>query len=115
MATQHSDDNPISRIHNALAKTMMDSASIPKMIVVILEDDLINYINYDDYGVTALYGRILDTLSRDLSAAVNKFREFLPQRAKKDAWPQFVWILPSTHNNYERNENALRKKIWRRN
>ena len=105
------DDNAVSRIYNSFVKAMTDSASIPKLVVFILENDVIQFINYDNFGVTALYGKIIDTLARNINQAVDQFREFLPAKAKRDDWPQFIWIIPSTHANYDRNENALRKKF----
>ena len=104
------EPNRLARILNALTKAMRDEAYIPKIIVVVLEDDIIRYLNFNDYGVTTLYGRVIEFMSSNVRNAVDKFKEqFLPTRAKRSQYPMIIWIMPTSHMHYR--NNTLRRKF----
>ena len=104
------NDNVLSRMHNALLKTMREEGAIPKILLIALEDDIIRYLNYNDYGVTAMYGKTLDYFAKTIRDMIDNFKErYLPKRAKRIDWPMIIWIPPTTHVNYK--NNNLRKKF----
>ena len=107
------DDTPknmLTRVYNCLISAMRRESTVPKMVLVVLEDDLINYVAYDDFGVSALYGKLINSLAGDMRAAAAEFKKkYLPAKATKQNWPQFIWVTPSMHVNYA--NNTLRKKF----
>ena len=105
-------DNPLSRVYNNLVSAMKKQATLPKLMVIVLEDDIIRYANYNDFGVTALYGRVIDYLASQIRQAVDVFKHrILPKKAIRHDWPQIVWIAPTQHENYHGSQNTLRKKF----
>ena len=95
------------KIH--LVSVMSRKISLPKMIILVLEDDVIKHLNHNDYGATELFGKIIDHMHNEITRTITTFKKFLPARAKKLAWPQIIWMAPTTHHNYL--NNTLRKKF----
>ena len=107
--TRFDSSNPLARIQNNLIRALANRSEIPKYIVVVLEDDVIKFLNYNDYGVSELYGKTIDYLFRELKNITTSFKNKLPQKARRITWPFFIWLTPTTHANYS--NNALRKKF----
>ena len=83
--------SPLVRLQNALSSNLSRRGEIPKYIVVILEDDIINFLNYNDYGVTEMYGKLIDYLSKEFKATVNNFKtQYLPQKTRRSTWPFYI-------------------------
>ena len=101
--------SPLARIINAFISGMERKQILPKIVVIVPEDDIINYLNHNDYGVTELFGKMIDYLDTELQKAAVNFKRSLPRRAKRAGCPQFVWICPSVHHNYL--NNNLRRKF----
>ena len=102
--------NCISRIHNTVVAALSRHAQIPKMMVVVLENDIINFLEYQGYGVTEMYGKVIEYLTKELQNTVIRFRNrYLPSKAFRSNWPQFIYITPSIHDSYK--DNILRKKF----
>ena len=91
---------------------MKTKGYLPKLIAFIIEDDLIRYIDYNDFGVTSMYGQIFNYLTVEIRRAINEFKYgILPVKARKDGWPQMLWFLPTTHCNFHVSDNTLRRKL----
>ena len=101
--------NMVARIINTLNYALFQKAKLPKMMIFVLEDDVIRYLKYNDYGVTEMFGKIIDYLSKNIRKVIDDFKAILPTKAKRVELPQLVWILPTTHRNYF--NNNLRKKF----
>ena len=110
--TADRSDSPISRIVNNLIYAMKTKGYLPKIIAVILEDDLIRYVDYNDFGVTSVYGQIFNYIIEEVRSAIIEFKYgILPVKARRDAYPQIIWFLPTLHCNYHPSDNTLRKKL----
>ena len=102
--------NIITKLLNALISAMKGESALPKYIVMVLEDDTIQYLNYNDFGVTAMFGKIFNAINTELRRGVMQFRDqYLPKKATRPDWPQIIWVYPSLHANYS--NNSLRKKF----
>ena len=101
--------NPLVRVHNALVTGMQRTATLPKMIVVVLEDDIIRHLNHNDYGATEMFGKVISYLELQLQNSILDLKALMPRKAKRVGCPHIVWIAPSIHQRYE--NNNLRKKF----
>ena len=101
--------NVPARIINSLIAALMRKGEIPKYLIIILEDDLIEYLNYNDYGVTEMLGKLVDYMARNIKNIFCDFKAHLPTKAKRVGWPHIVWLAPTTNNGF--NNNTLRKKL----
>ena len=101
--------NRVARVHNTLVRAMRTRGTLPKFILLILEDDIINFLNFNDYGVSEMQGRVIEFLVKEINASIESFKGFLPNKAKKQRYPQLIWLQPSLHKNYY--NTGLRKKF----
>ena len=90
--------NILARILNNVITTLNRRKYLPKMIVFLLEDDLIQYLNHNNYGATELFGKVISYLEAQLRDTLYTFKSLLPTKAKKHNWPQMIWIPPANHN-----------------
>ena len=99
--------NALSRICNGFIYSLQNYNTLPKIVVLVIEDDIINMINHDDFGITKIYTLTMQWLMADLKRIINKFNTFIPSKAK--GMPHFLWIIPTMHNLYPNNNK--RKKF----
>ena len=113
-ADKYSNNNPfmLTRITNAIQRELNASINCPKMIVLILEEDLIDEIGEKDRKKASIYFEIyVRFIIREINNMVEKFRHLLPENAKQDGWPKIVLIEPSVHRNYDYEMLRMRQDL----
>ena len=96
--------NLISRFRNSLVHLINRHMTLPKYIVVIPESDIIDYLNYDGFGVSTAYGRILDWLMYEFRKIISGFKDQLPDKSKRINEPHIMWIQCTRHVNYRNDD-----------
>ena len=81
----------------------------PKFIVVVIDDDMVKYVNFNRFGVSDAYSRLINSIMVEYDHLVEAQKEFLPKRSKNNEHPIFIWIAPPTHDNFS--NNHMRKKL----
>ena len=109
-----SSNNPdgISRTRNALVKAYKRFNTIPKILVIINENDIINSIQHDNsFGISQHYDDVIEWLFNEISDINTKFRSFASSNALKNktGWPHLLWMAPSLHDSYK--DNDKRRKF----
>ena len=90
-----------TRIHNSLVQLLNDCANTPKMVVVILENDIIDYLEGEEKACIEIkYEHYLREIMADMINTCKQFASDLPNYAKKEGWPKFVFIEPTLHMGY---------------
>ena len=107
-ATDTPNRNVISRITNNIIRAINTKREIPKWIVIIPEADLLNCVNYTQFGVSAAYGMVLEFIMASTEKALQQFFGTLPQKANKYHWPYILWIEPTLHMSYTDNELRIK-------
>ena len=106
-ATQSS--NSIGRVINAMNTTFNNNRStIPKWIVMVIEDDVLSSVEYTNFGVSGAYGLIIDHILKEIDASIKFFTANLPHKANKYGRPYVLWIEPSLHTRYENNQLRIK-------
>ena len=83
---------------------------LPKYVLVVLDDDLITYMNYKGTGVAVLLGEWVTWLVKTFQELIEKRKEQLPNKSKKENMPCMYWCAAPTHVNFSSERNTLRKK-----
>ena len=105
----------ISRSLNAyIEKLNTMGSTLPKWIVVFMENDLMKSINYTSFGVTKAYGMIIQYMMAQMDTAWKRCIQsdiVSSKRVNKYNWPFFIWVEPSLH--YDHPDSHLRVKYIR--
>ena len=67
-SSKYSDKNSnmLSRIQIAVAKMIEKQVLLPKFVIMVLDDDLIEFLQYKNYGVSAMYGAWIEWLVSEI-------------------------------------------------
>ena len=104
------DENILSRLRNSLVNACMEQCLLPKYIVTVLDDDVIStYFANEIYGMSHNMGKMVHWLMDEYHKIVEAQKDYLPSKAKKQGFPNFIWISPPTHRGFK--NNSLREKF----
>ena len=98
------NSNLLSRMRNSLVHLINKYTRLPQFIVIIPENDIIDDINYADFGVSSAYGKALDWLMNEFRRIILAFKDKLPEKAKIVDEPHVMWIQATRHVNYTNDE-----------
>ena len=103
----------IARFRNSLVNMIRKRNTIPKIVVIVPENDLIKAFNADKFGQSIHYGQAIEWIMDEFVDIMDKYRGFIPLKAKKgkSGWPFFLWIAQSLHSNYDEEDYHKRKKF----
>ena len=99
------------RLQNSFAGAINKNVSLPKYILVVLEDDIITYLNYDGEGATQLFGDWITWLIEVSDTAISTRKEQLPIKAKRENEPCVYFTLAPRHHNFAMQRNQVRDKF----
>ena len=92
--------NCIGRIRNSLVNLINQKNLIPKWVLVVVEDDIINTKGYEQNRASVFFGKVLEHLMKEFNQIIDEFKSMIPTKAKKHDWPYFLWIVPTIHRHY---------------
>ena len=100
------DVNTISRMRNNLVGAVHDQKLLPKYVVVVLDDDIIQFARRritkgNDWST--IFSRIVRYLMCQFDRVIATHKEHLPMKCKRDDEPKFIWIKPPTNTNFSNN------------
>ena len=111
-------DNPsvISRLANLMATAISQKVDqkwlpLPKLVVVVPDDDLINVLDEHALGSPKLFAWVVNYIMTEFKRAIATFKELLPKKCVKTAYPHILWIQAPLHDNF--NNNSHRSKFNR--
>ena len=87
--------NTISNIRNAVVKALNKYKNkLPRLLVILPEDDILKFINHFSYGVSRITGRYLNWLITEIDKLVSGRREELRKRKAGSVGgsePKIIW------------------------
>ena len=97
-----SERNILLRLNYALVNAMKKEAKLPQFIVMVLDDDIINYARYDECdGMSTILGEYLDSLVQNVHDLINTRKsQQLPAKVTKLEYPMVYWIAAPHHKNF---------------
>ena len=106
---QSYDYNTVSRIRNGLVRAIRDQKVLPKFIVMVYDDNILQYAKNKGGTSSTVFERLLKWLICQCDRLISTQKEYLPIKAKKVNEPYFIWIQPLVHRNFKNNQ--LREKF----
>ena len=98
----------LGRIINNLVFTLNKHGQLPRCIVVVPDDDIIKHFK-DSPFLKAQVDTITQWLTNKFTRAIKAYKEFLPFKCKRSAFPQVIWICPPTHRYFGKASNSKRE------
>ena len=86
------------------------SSLLPKYVLVVLDDDLISYLDFKREGLATLLGTWVEWLVKELSEIVKTRLSQLPLKSRKVV-PFFYWVTAPNHTYFSKERNALCTKF----
>ena len=92
-----SQTNMLARLQNTMASAINGSKNgmLPQYFVIVLDDDLVSYLNYKKEGAATMLGTWVEWLAREFSDLVKKRLDQLPIKCKKTE-PFLYWVTAPT-------------------
>ena len=103
--------NMLVRIQNTVANAINKHIALSRYFLVILDDDLITYLDFKGPGVAELLRKWVSWLIDQMTSAVAERKKQLPIKSKREAEPCIYWCLVPTHKNFSQPCNDTRKKL----
>ena len=109
--SKFSSHNPslIGRLIDCIADGIQKHVILPRIIVFILDDDLIKSLSYNKEGDSEFYGRMVEYLFRRVHREIADYKDKLPSKSKRGGLPHILWIEPPAHDAFP--NNAKREKM----
>ena len=95
------DVNLLSRLLNTFIEEINKRGKLPKYVLVVLDDNIIQFLDYLGYGISGFYGEWLEWIVNEMSKAIRDRKGQLPKKAVKDSYPMIYWVAPPVHKNME--------------
>ena len=101
----------LTRIQNAFASALSSEKKgrLPTYVVVVLDDDFISFLGFEQERVTTLLGTWVEWIAKELNETLQQRLDQLPGKCKKDVF--FYWVNAPTHGTFSKNKNSLRTKF----
>ena len=100
--TSHVPD-AIARLRNSMIKAWKKFNTIPKMIIIIPEDDVLNAVDFNGFGIKQMFENVIEWIVEEHMKIMDYYRKSAPGKATKNKrfWPFYLWIGASIHTNYQ--------------
>ena len=104
--TSH-EQSILGRLCNAFIKGLTEQVLPPRLVVIILDDDLITFLDTecDRHAESYPLTKMLEWLMTELTRVVAAYKDYLPEKSKKDNYPHFMWVQTPFHINFNNNEH----------
>ena len=104
-------ENMLGRIQNAVASSLNaspKSSRLPQYIIMVLDDDLITYLDCNHAGVTTLLGTWIQWIVDEINMLLEARIKQLPDRCNKQVF--VYWVSAPMHSDFTKDRNNLRMK-----
>ena len=110
------EDACIGRIRNLLINAINTEQLLPKAIIIVLDDDILDDLNHFDIGISVALGKWIEWLTQKFHEIIQDYKKILQSKSRKYKYPHFVWCLLPQHmvfaqfNDYKEKFNTAVKK-----
>ena len=99
----------LGRIRNNFIKAINKEILLPKLIVVVMDNDVSRNIHFDNFRISKIFGENLNYMLNNVHRIILGHKDTLPARAKKYKYPTIMWITPPGHIVFS--DNGPRQKF----
>ena len=108
-ATTALNGNILSRIRNALVEAINAQVVLQRAVILVLDNDLLNYFNHYKPGVSLLLGKAVEWIANQFHRIITAHKEKLPSKSRKFKYPTILWSKLPIHKEWtEINESRTK-------
>ena len=102
-SSKYSDKNinTLSRITNTYVEAMNSKFYLPEVMIIFLDADLIEFLQYKRYNLASLLGPWIEHLSQFFAETIQERHQLLPSKARNKEITQIYWVEPVNHGNFD--------------
>ena len=93
-------ENMAAILRSELVKAINGQVLLPKAIIVVFDDNLMDDINFYKPGFSVVIGRIVEWLFNQYHRIIPAHKEILPSKSRKFKFPTVLWVCIPLHNIY---------------
>ena len=93
-----------------MAMALNKNRKLPKFILLILDDDLITYLDFKG-EVSSMLGTWLSWLMEQFESLIRQRHDLLPMKSKRQYEPCMYWCTVPVHSEFNTRRNEIRKKF----
>ena len=101
----------LSRLQNMLAQAINKSERLPEYILVILDDDLISYLDYKGLGFASMIGPWYEWLAQTYLQMITMRTNLSPKKALVPDGMQIYWASVARSSYFEEEDDNSRMKF----
>ena len=114
-AVLSNNPDPLARLVNSLTRCFQKFNTLPKIIVVVPENDVMKALKIkdDNFGTSIYYEETISWIVEQMKATTAEFKKQLAPKSSKNRlnWPFMLWMAPSLHDHYDELDHKNRKKF----
>ena len=103
--------NILVRMSTALISAINKHHRLPKYMVIIMDNDLTEFIKFRGNGIAKLIGLYLNSMIKDVEETIRDKKMQLPNKAVRVNYPLIYWVAAPTHMLFKDNEVRTRYNL----
>ena len=109
---ESANTNILSRIHSSVVNSGLNkNAKLPKYVVIILDNDLVEAFNPGNVNVCEQIGPWVEWLADEIHDAFKKRKTQMDEKTYDEGNPFIYWVAAPTHRDFSPTHNALREQF----
>ena len=92
--------NILGRLRNAMATAINKQSLMPRAVIFVIENDILEAINHYKPGISHLLGKSIEWLMNQIHRMVVTHKEILPSKSRKFKYPAILWCLLPQHEQW---------------
>ena len=103
--------SPLGRTFNNVVRAINEEKSLPKLIVMVTDNDLIKYIrsSVGHHLLKKQIDRSYNWLATQIDRAILSYKDYVSEKSKRHYIPHILWILPPSHIHFDQMDNMKRE------
>ena len=92
--------NILMRLNDELVRAINKHCLLPKAILIVLDDNMLDDIDHYDIRISIALGRYIEWLTNQFHRVITLHKDRMKSKSRKYKYPTFLWALIPKHDIY---------------
>ena len=102
--------NMLIQIQNTVAGAINKNVALPRYFLIILDADLIEYLDYKKAGLAVMLGDWITWIQKEIAELIAAHKSQLPCKSAREEQPCIYWVAAPAHQSFSETVSECRKK-----